>query len=77
MPTAGGNATTVEMTATVTRALGLKAGSDLITANNYPGTSSDQIELELADITNLTTAIQVGNITTTQAGYTPTTGEHC
>ena len=27
------------------------------------------------DITNLTTAIQVGNITTTQAGYTPTTGD--
>jgi len=72
---AGGKATTAEMTATVTGVLGLKAGSDPITANNYSGTSSDQIELELAGITNLTTAIQIGDTTTTQNAYTPTTSE--
>ena len=68
----GGAATTLEMTGTVTGALGIKAGSEPITANAYPGTSSTDVVLTLAGETNLD-VFEVGDAVTANASYTPET----
>ena len=69
----GGDAATLEMTGTVTGVLGIKAGSDPITANAYPGTSSTDVVLTLEGTTNLGDVIQVGDTVTANVGYTPET----
>ena len=72
---AGGAATTLEMTGTVTGALGIKAGSDPIAVNAYPGTSSTDVVLTLEGEANLGDVIEVGNTVTASASYTPETSE--
>ena len=69
----GGVASTLEMTGTVTGALGIKAGSNPITANAYPGTSSTSVVLTLEGETNLGDLIEVGNTVTANVSYTPET----
>ena len=69
----GGAATTLEMTGTVVGQLGIQAGSDPITTNNYPGSSGTDIVLDLQGATNLGTLIEVGDTVTANAVYTPET----
>lgn len=69
----GGVATTLEMTGTVTGNLNIKAGSDPITANAYPGTSSTDVVLTLEGETNLGDVIEVGDTVTANTSYTPET----
>ena len=69
----GGDAATLEMTGTVTGVLGIKAGSDPITTNAYPGTSSTDVVLTLEGETNLGDVIQVGDTVTANVSYTPET----
>ena len=72
----GGAATTLEMTGTVTGALGLKAGSDPIQSNPYTGTGAGtSVALTLTGNTNLdqSDGIEEGDTVTANVSYTPET----
>ena len=71
----GGVATTLEMTGSVTGNLNIKAGSDPITTNAYPGTGSTDVVLTLAGETNLGDVIEVGDTVTANVSYTPETSQ--
>lgn len=63
----------VEMTAEVKGALGLEAGTAPIVTNSYPGTSSNQVELELSSSTFLDDGtFEVGDVVKASESYTPT-----
>lgn len=70
---AGQAATALDMTATVTGVLGIKAGSAPIETNNYLGGSAVVLNLE-SDV-NLGTVVEVGDTVTASASYTPQTSE--
>ena len=70
---AGQAATVLDMTATVTGVLGIKAGSATIETNNYDGGSA--VALNLQSDVNLGTVVEVGDTVTASASYTPQTSE--
>jgi len=66
----------VEMTAKVTGALGLEAATSPIVQNSYPGTASDEVELELSTNTFLDDGtFEVGDVVKANESYTPTSSE--
>ena len=72
----GGDATDCLMTATVTGALAIEAGTQPITTNNYPGTSSTEVELTLAGTGNLGGGVfEVDDEVKANADYTPETDQ--
>ena len=70
----GGEATDCLMTATVTGTLAIEAGTQPITTNAYPGTSSTEVELTLEGAANLGGGVfEVDDIVKANESYTPTT----
>jgi len=71
----GGQAETLEMTAKVEGALDLKAGTEPISTNLYPGTNSTNVLLLLEGNSNLGDVIDVGDTVTASSSYTPRTSK--
>ena len=71
----GGAATELLLTGEVTGELGLKAGSDPITTNSYPGAPTSSVALTLDGTTNLGNVIKEGDVVTASASYTPVSDE--
>ena len=70
----GGDATDCLMTATVTGALAIQAGTQPITTNAYPGTSSTEVALTLEGTANLGDGVfEVNDVVKANESYTPET----
>ena len=70
----GGDATDCLMTATVTGAVAIVAGTQPITTNAYPGTGSTEVELTLEGAANLGGGVfEVDDEVKANASYTPET----